>query len=100
MTQILDAVPVGYTALLCSYRNTTNQIQILRIANVAHWYFERVVFPGEHLLFEAPSEADLEINTGHEITAILSDRIPCSHLRVMTGEGMSLPSLGKQKGQI
>jgi hypothetical protein len=63
--------------------NTTNQIQIIRSANIANCYFERVIFPGQRLLFEAVPEAQLEIHTGTMVTAILSDRIPCSRLRVL-----------------
>ncbi|MER3476141.1 MAG: hypothetical protein C4287_05765, partial [Leptolyngbya sp. ERB_1_2] len=45
--------------------------------------FERVVFPGQRLLFEAPQNADLEIHTA--IASItLSDVIPCETLKVRT----------------
>jgi len=70
--------------ILCYYINTTHQIQIVRSAKIANFYLERVVFPGQRLLFEAVPEAQLEIHTGTMVTAILSDRIPCSRLRVHT----------------
>jgi Domain of unknown function (DUF1830) len=70
--------------ILCYYANTTNQIQIIRSAKIANCYFERVVFPGQRLLFETVPEAQIEIHTGTMVTAILSDRIPCSRLRVYT----------------
>ncbi|NEP10367.1 MAG: DUF1830 domain-containing protein [Symploca sp. SIO2C1] len=66
----------------CCYVNATRQIQIARIANVPGWYFERVVFPGEPLLFEANPEAQLEVHTAKAPSAILSDRIPCNRLRI------------------
>jgi hypothetical protein len=47
-----------------------------------NWTYERVVFPGQQLLFEAPPEAELEIHTSHPVSAILSDRITCTRLRV------------------
>jgi Domain of unknown function (DUF1830) len=68
--------------ILCYYTNTTRQIQIIRSVNIAKYCFERVVFPGQRLLFEAMPEAQIEIHTGTMATAILSDRIPCSRLRV------------------
>lgn len=68
--------------ILCCYVNATSKIQIARIANISNWYFERVVFPGQRLLFEALPNAQLEIHTGMTITAILSDQISCNHLRV------------------
>jgi len=70
--------------ILCYYTNTTHQIQIVRSLHTAKHCFERVVFPGQRLLFEAMPEAQIEIHTGTTVTAILSDRIPCSRLRVHT----------------
>jgi hypothetical protein len=67
-------------SLLCSYTNTTASVQIARIADSPDGYFERVVFPGACLLFEAPGSARLEIHTGTVVSAIVSDRIPCDRL--------------------
>ena len=52
-------------------------MQVARISNISNWYFERVVFPGQELTFEAPKEAQVEIHTGMMASAILSDTIPC-----------------------
>jgi hypothetical protein len=83
MAQILDSIPEGRdNPILCSYINATSQIQIARITNVPKWYFERVVFPGQRLVFETLSEALLEVHTGMMASAILSDTIPCTRLRV------------------
>lgn len=83
MAQILDPVPNNSPKTsLCSYLNATSSIQVVRITNVPNWYFERVVFPGQHLVFEAVPEAMLEIHTGMMASAILSDQIPCSRLIV------------------
>lgn len=83
--------------ILCSYMNATSQIQIARISNVPRWYFERVVFPGERLLFETVPKAQLEIHTGIMPNAILADKIPCSFLLVKEGsrESCLLESEGK-----
>lgn len=67
--------------ILCCYVNTTSKIQIARIENIANW-LERVVFPGQRLLFEALPNAQLEIYTGMIATAILLDKIQCECLRV------------------
>ena len=45
-------------------------------------YFERVVFPGQRLLFETVPKALLEIHTGMMASAILSDSIPCDRLQI------------------
>ncbi|HTL88807.1 MAG TPA: DUF1830 domain-containing protein [Leptolyngbya sp.] len=96
MPQILDPLPSeGADPLLCCYVNATSQIQIARITNVPNWYFERVVFPGQRLLFEAFSTAQLEIHTGMMASAILSDTIPCSSLMVEDGEDEPFPQFLK-----
>lgn len=83
MAQILDPLPNDQKkSILCCYVNATSQIQIVRISNVANWYFERVVFPGQRLVFEALSESLLEIHTGMMASAILSDTIPCERLSI------------------
>lgn len=84
MAQILDPIPADAQGkILCCYVNATSKIQIARVSNVPNWYFERVVFPGQRLVFEAFPEALLEIHTGMMASAILSDKIPCGRLRVM-----------------
>jgi len=81
MSQILDSLPNGENdSLLCCYVNATSDIQIARITNIPNWYFERVVFPGQRLVFEAIEIAQLEIHTGMMASAILSDTIPCTRL--------------------
>lgn len=83
MTQILDLLPSKYKhSIICSYINTTKFIQIIRITNITQWYFERVVFPQQHLLFEALSDAQLEIHTSEIATAILTDKIKCDRLQI------------------
>ncbi|GAB4241841.1 MAG: DUF1830 domain-containing protein [Stanieria sp.] len=81
MSQILDPVPNNEkNTILCCYVNATSQIQVARITNIPNWYFERVVFPGQRLVFEAVRNALLEIHTGMMASAILSDTIPCERL--------------------
>ena len=83
MAQILDPLPPEQSGKsLCCYVNATNKIQVARISNISNWYFERVVFPGQRLVFEAPLEAQLEIHTGMMASAILSDTIPCNRLAI------------------
>ena len=82
MPQIIDPLPPDHSSHIhCCYVNATNKIQIARITNIPNWYFERVVFPGQHLVFESVPEAQLEIHTGMMASAILSDTIPCQRLR-------------------
>ena len=83
MSQILDPVPTeSADNILCCYVNATSKIQVARITNIKDWYFERVVFPGQRLMFETMPEALLEIHCGMMASAILSDSIPCDRLRL------------------
>ena len=83
MAQLFDPLPSdARNPLLCCYVNATSKIQIARITNVPNWYFERVVFPGQRLVFEALPQAQLEIHSGAMASAILADTIPCDRLRV------------------
>ena len=83
MAQILDPIPSDSSQpILCCYVNATSKIQVARITNVEDWYFERVVFPGQRLIFEAPPTALLEIHTGMMASAILSDTISCARLQI------------------
>jgi hypothetical protein len=86
MAQILDPLPSNSSGrILCCYVNATSQIQIARISNVLNWYFERVVFPGQRLVFEAIPQATLEIHTGNMASAIIADNIPCERLQIDQG---------------
>ncbi len=83
MAQLIDSPPSDEPdTILCCYVNNTSKIQIARVSNVPNWYFERVVFPGQRLLFEAVPMAMLEIHTGMMASSILSDTIPCLQLSV------------------
>ncbi|VXD24288.1 conserved hypothetical protein [Planktothrix paucivesiculata PCC 9631] len=83
MAQILDPLPSNSSGrILCCYVNATSHIQIARITNVPNWYFERVVFPGQRLVFEAIPQATLEIHTGSMASAIIADNIPCDRLQI------------------
>lgn len=81
MSQILDSIAVDNdSVVLCCYVNATSKIQVARITNITGWYFERVVFPGQRLIFEAYQEAMLEIHSGMMASSILTDRIACADL--------------------
>lgn len=96
MAQILDPLPPNSTdRILCCYVNATSKVQVVRITNIPNWYFERVVFPGQRLMFETMPEALLEINSGMMASAILSDKIPCDRLRVEEQRPVSMETTQK-----
>lgn len=77
MLSIPQIDPCSFT--LCCYINRTDKIQIGRIANIDQWYFEKVIFPQQRLLFDAPPEAELEIYTSDKGE---TTRISCDNLLV------------------
>jgi hypothetical protein len=94
MAQVFDALPSDKSdrIILCCYVNATSKMQIVRIINIPNWYFERVAFPGQRLMFEALPHAQLEIHSGAMASAILSDRIPCDRLHI-TEENPEPPTI-------
>ena len=60
--------------IMCCYVNKTAKIQVVRIANIPDYFFERVVFAGQQLLIDVDSEAVLEIHSHELASAIVSDR--------------------------
>ncbi|MCU0567872.1 MAG: DUF1830 domain-containing protein [Oculatellaceae cyanobacterium Prado106] len=83
MAQIFDPLPDNtQEKLLCCYVNATSKVQVVRITNIPNWYFERVAFPGQRLVFEAMSGAQLEVHSGM-MSAILADTIACETLRII-----------------
>ena len=96
MDQILDFLsPEDSSRILCSYVNATSILQIARITNISNWYFERVMFPGQRLLFEAPRLAQLEIHTTEIPSTILADKISCIRLQVGVGTEKSFATKPK-----
>lgn len=88
MSQILDSLPkIQSQRLVCLYRNSSDLIQIARIANIPHWYFERVVFPQESLCFEATPEGILEVYQADEDQRVqLIAEIACDRLGITEPE--------------
>lgn len=76
--------------ILCCYVNATAHVEVVRITNITHWYFERVVFPGQRILFEAPAMARLEIHTGMDISSIISETIDCQNLQLPTSSDRAI----------
>lgn len=87
MSQILDSLPAARAdRILCCYANDDRKIKIARITNVPNWYFERVVFPGERLLFESLPKAQLEIYMMRSSTVDLVEFIACDRLAVKNSQ--------------
>lgn len=70
--------------VLCCYHNPSPKMQIIRSNSleVPEWHLERVVFPGQRLLFHAPHRTSLQVYTASMVGNLLSDTIPCDRIRV------------------
>jgi hypothetical protein len=80
----LQVVPQACsTPMLCSYVNSSRKVQVIRITNVSHTFFERTVFPGQRVIFETLPTAHLEIHTGMMASAMLEDTISCESLQMV-----------------
>ena len=77
----LVAPPVS-TLIPCTYKNSSDRIQIARLTMENGALLERAVFPGQCLSFEAEPEAQLEIYSGEVVGALLEDRLYCQDLAV------------------
>jgi hypothetical protein len=74
-----SSVPKSNRRILCCYSNTSDRIQSIQIENHPELHFERVVFPGERLLFEAVPEANLAVYFSETVSTL----IPCYQLRAI-----------------
>ena len=86
MTQTFHLPSDCADRILCYYANDTYKMKIARITNIPNFHFERVVFPGERLLFEAPSEAQLKIYISRFSTSVLVEVIACDRLVVKNSQ--------------
>lgn len=81
MTQIFCPPLSEQKQLLCCYVNPSTEIVIARITNSLGKNYERVIFAKERFLFEAPTDASLEIHQ-YTQTGIHKNLIPCAELQV------------------
>ena len=68
--------------ILCAYKNRTGSLQIIKIENIANFFWEKVVFPSETILFNSVESAMLKVHSNDNATAVLTDTISCSRLQV------------------
>lgn len=87
MIQALNRLPnaeaqIEAQKVWCRHHNDTCHIQVARIENIPYEYFERVIFPGDRLVFKTFPHAWLEIYTGELCSALLAERILCDRLKI------------------
>ncbi|MGQ9836630.1 MAG: DUF1830 domain-containing protein [Cyanobacteriota bacterium] len=65
-----------------AFINASGQVQVIRTIP-GHW--ERTLFPGQHVIFEAEPDDYLEIYSCSYSTALLEERRPCRCLSDSAG---------------
>lgn len=95
--QTINANSENLDKLICLHVNETRHIQIARLKNSnVDCQYERVVYPGERLLFEAVPDARLEIYTCMNGKQFLYDIALCDRICVNTNSQLlelaNLPS--------
>lgn len=68
--------------ILCVYQNQTKYLQVIKIENITNFYWEKVVFPWQRILFNTVEQAKLTIYSSNNATTILSDTIACLRLQI------------------
>ncbi len=48
-------------SILCAYQNRINSLQVIKIENVRDFYWEKVLFPCQTILFNTVEQANLII---------------------------------------
>lgn len=81
------------TKILCFYTNETRFIQIIRMGDMPEPSLERVVFPGQRLLFEALPEAFIEIYTANLTAKVITKKIHCAAIQVDEGLNLFLENM-------
>ena len=81
--QYFDNKPEGDRAsIICAYQNRTGSLQIIKIENIPNFFWEKVVFPSEIILFNSVAEAMLKVYSNDNITAVFKDTIFCYKLQL------------------
>ena len=64
------------------YRNSTNQLQIIRVGQTNQQTLEKIIFPGELLMFHASPNSQLEIQSRTTNGLTVVECFPCAQLQV------------------
>ncbi|MBD2435248.1 DUF1830 domain-containing protein [Nostoc sp. FACHB-110] len=65
--------------IICFYKNTTSQIQIVRLFQ----QFELIMFPGEQLLFETIPDVELKIESEVIAGKVATNQVSCLNLQIL-----------------
>jgi len=74
------------STMLCCYQNHSPKIQVIRSVDdqhqQVHWHLERVIFPGQRLIFEAPHQSQIYVYTSDPAGMLVDDTLACDRIQV------------------
>lgn len=68
--------------ILCAYQNSSMNWHIIKITNIPRYYYEKVILPGQRVIFQASVRAKLKVFSTENTTLMLMDTIACPKIRV------------------
>lgn len=74
--------PQGGDLRVCTYRNVSTGLQIIRTGSTQHPTIERMVLPAQVITFFAHPDDELRVYTSDCATSVLAERIACQQLFV------------------
>lgn len=84
----MDGMEGAMNALLCSYRNCSERMRIIRCCGPGDFFLERVVFPFEVLTFHCPPASDVEVWARDSEGVVLTEQLPADAM-AMQQDGAS-----------
>jgi two-component SAPR family response regulator len=78
--QSLEKLESQLHQLICRYHNSSDIMQIVRVAKPNAVFFERSLMPNQYVEFAASATDLLEIYECSAFSLIFTDTIPCSQL--------------------
>ncbi|KEF41893.1 MAG: hypothetical protein ER33_09105 [Cyanobium sp. CACIAM 14] len=78
--------------LMCSYRNCSARMVIVRCCGPGGFFLERVVFPFELLTFQCPPSSDVEIWARESAAVVRTEQLPAAALAMQESEAAPRPA--------
>ena len=69
--------------LLCSYRNCSERMRIIRCCGPDDFFLERVVFPFEVLTFHCPPASDVEVWAKDSLGVVLTEQLSADAMAIV-----------------
>jgi len=82
---VVNGTEAAMDALLCSYRNCSERMRIIRCCGPGDFFLERVVFPFEVLTFHCPPASDVEVWARNSLGVVLTEQLSADAMAMQDG---------------